>query len=396
MEQSKYREHLNQKFKSYKGNSLIYEKFISKGNVTTIIYNSRKVCVEYINQNIVSIFIAGICDEKSNTNSTVLKSEDITLTIHNIEDEIVISGDKIITCINKIDSRVTFKDISGKILCEDFEPSFKDEDGCVYISKIDDCYAYYGFGEKGGDLNKKGYYIENFNTDDPETDDESLVYYKTIPFYVALNDQKTYGIFFDNSFRSFFDMGKSYEDRIFFGAIGGHIQYNFILGKNIKEVICEYANLTGKMDMPPLWSLGYQQNRFSYMNSKEILNVVNTFKDKEIPIDVIYFDIDYMDGFRVMTFKVPEFEDAKPLIKTLKDKGIRTITILDPGVKVDENYNIYKNGIEGDHFVKNPDGTVYIGAVWPNDSSFPDFSNKQSREWWKSELKKFISDYNID
>ncbi len=396
MEQLKYREHLNQKFKSYKGNSLIYEKFISKGNVTTIIYNSRKVCVEYINQNIVSIFIAGICDEKSNTNSTVLKSEDITLTIHNIEDEIVISGDKIITCINKIDSRVMFKDISGKILCEDFEPSFKAEDGCVYISKIDDCYAYYGFGEKGGDLNKKGYYIENFNTDDPETDDESLVYYKTIPFYVALNDQKTYGIFFDNSFRSFFDMGKSYEDRIFFGAIGGHIQYNFILGKNIKKVICEYANLTGKMDMPPLWSLGYQQNRFSYMNSKEILNVVNTFKDKEIPIDVIYFDIDYMDGFRVMTFKVPEFEDAKPLIKTLKDKGIRTITILDPGVKVDENYNIYKNGIEGDHFVKNPDGTVYIGAVWPNDSSFPDFSNKQSREWWKSELKKFISDYNID
>ena len=128
MEQLKYREHLNQKFKSYKGNSLIYEKFISKGNVTTIIYNSRKVCVEYINQNIVSIFIAGICDEKSNTNSTVLKSEDITLTIHNIEDEIVISGDKIITCINKIDSRVTFKDISGKILCEDFEPSFKDEE----------------------------------------------------------------------------------------------------------------------------------------------------------------------------------------------------------------------------------------------------------------------------
>lgn len=396
MEQLKYRENLNQKFKSYKGEPLVYEEIISKENTVTIIYNLRKVCVEYINQSIVSIFVGGLCDEKSNTNSIVLKNDKITLTTQNIGDEIIISSDKIITCVNKIDSRITFKDVFGNVLCEDFEPSFKDENGYVYISKVNDCYAYYGFGERGGDLNKIGCYMENFNTDDPETDDKSLVFYKTIPFYVALNDEKNYGIFFDNSFRSFFDMGRSYEDRIFFGAIGGHIQYNFILGETIKDVVCEYSNLTGKMDMPPFWSLGYQQNRFSYMDSKEILQIVNTFEEKEIPLDAIYFDIDYMDGFRIMTFKVPEFQDAKSLISTLKSKGIKTITILDPGVKVDENYSVYKNGIDGDHFVKNPDGTLYIGAAWANDSAFPDFSNSQAREWWKSELKKFIANYNID
>lgn len=191
-------------------------------------------------------------------------------------------------------------------------------------------------------------------------------------------------------------MGKERQDRIFFGAIGGQIQYYFIPGENIKEVVKNYTALTGRMEMPPLWSLGYQQCRFSYFSQEEVRELVKTFEEKDIPLDVVYLDIDYMDGFRVMTFKTPNFDDASGLISDLKEKGIRTITIIDPGVKVDEEYSVFKNGKEGNHFTKKLDGEMFIGAVWPGDSAFPDFSNKNCREWWKSELKKFISEHGMD
>lgn len=182
-------------------------------------------------------------------------------------------------------------------------------------------------------------------------------------------------------------MGKEMGDRIFFGAIGGQIQYYFIPGEDIKEVVKNYTALTGRMEMPPLWSLGYQQCRFSYFSQEEVRELVKTFEEKDIPLDVVYLDIDYMDGFRVMTFKIPNFDDAVGLISDLKEKGIRTITIIDPGVKVDEEYPVFKRGKEGNHFTKKLDGEMFIGAVWPGDSAFPDFSNKDCREWWKSELK---------
>ncbi|MDU5651525.1 MAG: glycoside hydrolase family 31 protein, partial [Clostridium perfringens] len=184
--------------------------------------------------------------------------------------------------------------------------------------------------------------------------------------------------------------------RIFFGAIGGQIQYYFIPGENIKEVVKNYTALTGRMEMPPLWSLGYQQCRFSYFSQEEVRELVKTFEEKDIPLDVVYLDIDYMDGFRVMTFKTPNFDDAAGLISDLKEKGIRTITIIDPGVKVDEEYDVFKRGKEGNHFTKKLDGEMFIGAVWPGNSAFPDFSNNYCREWWKSELKKFISEHGMD
>ncbi len=127
---------------------------------------------------------------------------------------------------------------------------------------------------------------------------------------LLLKEESTYGIFFDNSFRSYFDMGKEMGDRIFFGAIGGQIQYYFIPGESIKEVVKNYTALTGRMEMPPLWSLGYQQCRFSYFSQEEVRELVKTFEEKDIPLDVVYLDIDYMDGFRVMTFKTPNFDDA--------------------------------------------------------------------------------------
>ncbi|ELC8379258.1 DUF4968 domain-containing protein [Clostridium perfringens] len=396
MAQLNYRENLNMKFKAYNGGLRVFKNYEINHNNIDIYFSNMKITLTMFENDIVKVFIGDKYEESISTNGVVDNLEKGEFIVEEDSNFVIIKGTKVLTFVDKNTTEISFKDLDGNIINEDFQPSFKDEKGNVYISKVNDCLAYYGLGEKGGDLNKKGCYTENFNTDDPETDDDSITYYKTIPFYVALKEEATYGIFFDNSFRSYFDMGKEMGDRIFFGAIGGQIQYYFIPGENIKEVVKNYTALTGRMEMPPLWSLGYQQCRFSYFSQEEVRELVKTFEEKDIPLDVVYLDIDYMDGFRVMTFKTPNFDDAAGLIGDLKEKGIRTITIIDPGVKVDEEYDVFKRGKEGNHFTKKLDGEMFIGAVWPGDSAFPDFSNKDCREWWKSELKKFISEHGMD
>lgn len=396
MTQLNYRENLNMKFKAYNGGLRVFKNYEINHNNIDIYFSNIKITLTMFENDIVKVFIGDKYEESISTNGVVDDLGKGEFIVEEDSNFVIIKGTKVLTFVDKNTTEISFKDLDGNIINEDFQPSFKDEKGNVYISKVNDCLAYYGLGEKGGDLNKKGCYTENFNTDDPETDDDSITYYKTIPFYVALKEKATYGIFFDNSFRSYFDMGKEMGDRIFFGAIGGQIQYYFIPGENIKEVVKNYTTLTGRMEMPPLWSLGYQQCRFSYFSQEEVRELVKTFEEKDIPLDVVYLDIDYMDGFRVMTFKTPNFDDAAGLIGDLKEKGIRTITIIDPGVKVDEEYDIFKRGKEGNHFTKKLDGEMFIGAVWPGDSAFPDFSNKDCREWWKSELKKFISEHGMD
>ncbi|MGV1053543.1 glycoside hydrolase family 31 protein [Clostridium perfringens] len=396
MSQLNYRENLNMKFKAYNGGLRVFKNYEINHNNIDIYFSNMKITLTMFENDIVKVFIGDKYEESISTNGVVDNLEKGEFIVEEDSNFVIIKGTKVLTFVDKNTTEISFRDLEGNIINEDFQPSFKDEKGNVYISKVNDCLAYYGLGEKGGDLNKKGCYTENFNTDDPETDDDSITYYKTIPFYVALKEEATYGIFFDNSFRSYFDMGKEMGDRIFFGAIGGQIQYYFIPGENIKEVVKNYTALTGRMEMPPLWSLGYQQCRFSYFSQEEVRELVKTFEEKDIPLDVVYLDIDYMDGFRVMTFKTPNFDDAAGLISDLKEKGIRTITIIDPGVKVDEEYDVFKRGKEGNHFTKKLDGEMFIGAVWPGDSAFPDFSNKDCREWWKSELKKFISEHGMD
>ena len=396
MTQLNYRENLNMKFKAYNGGLRVFKNYEINHNNIDIYFSNMKITLTIFENDIVKVFIGDKYEESISTNGVVDNLGKGEFIVEEDSNFVIVKGTKVLTFVDKNTTEISFRDLEGNIINEDFQPSFKDEEGNVYISKVNDCLAYYGLGEKGGDLNKKGCYTENFNTDDPETDDDSITYYKTIPFYVALKEEATYGIFFDNSFRSYFDMGKEMGDRIFFGAIGGQIQYYFIPGENIKEVVKNYTALTGRMEIPPLWSLGYQQCRFSYFSQEEVRELVKTFEEKDIPLDVVYLDIDYMDGFRVMTFKTPNFDNAAGLISDLKEKGIRTITIIDPGVNVDEEYDVFKRGKEGNHFTKKLDGEMFIGAVWPGDSAFPDFSNKDCREWWKSELKKFISEHGMD
>lgn len=384
-----YRENLNIKFDN---NSCIknYREALIEADTLRVFFEGGKIeieryCYDIFKVSISDAFQANVCTEAI---SSEIKKQH--LEIEEDEDKITAKGEAVNAVINKKNLKISFVTREGKILCEDYKPVSRNSEG-FFVSKFNDCLAYYGFGEKGGALNKKGRYTENYNTDNPfGGDDETILMYKSIPFYIGLKKESSYGIYLDNTFRSYFDMGSSSKDRLFFGAVSGQIEYYFIPGADIKEVVKKYGVLTGRMEMPPMWSLGYQQCRYSYYTRQEVEGLAADFRKKGIPCDCIYLDIDYMDKYKVMTFNEEKFPEPEKMLKKLEDEGFKVVTIVDPGVKIEDNYGVYERGLEKDAFVKKEDGGLFIGEVWAGKSLFPDYSNEAARRWWKDELKEFM------
>ncbi|MDB5146594.1 MAG: alpha-glucosidase, partial [Mucilaginibacter sp.] len=187
-----------------------------------------------------------------------------------------------------------------------------------------------GLGEKTGNLDRRGSAYINWNTDAPNHTPESDPLYKTFPFFIGLHSGLTYGLFLDNTHKSYFDFGASTdEETSWFGADGGDLNYYFFGAQGVAKIIEDYTWLTGRMEMPPLWSLGYQQCRWSYMSAGEVLNIAQTFRKKQIPADVMYCDIDYMDDFKIFTWNKKTFPKPKQMLDKLKAMDFRLVTIVD-------------------------------------------------------------------
>ncbi|RCW58747.1 glycoside hydrolase family 31 protein [Halanaerobium sp. ST460_2HS_T2] len=250
---------------------------------------------------------------------------------------------------------------------------------------------FYGLGEKTGWLDKKGRRYEMWNHDTfvPHVDDTDPLY-QSIPFLISYSPENSYGIYFDNSYRSFFDLGSEGQDYYSFWAEGGDLDYYFLNGPSIKEVIQKYSNITGRMPLPPKWSLGYHQSRYSYYPQAEVEQLVKTFRDKEIPCDAFHFDIHYMDEYKIYTWDEDRFPDPEAMFTNMADNGIKGVTIIDPGVKRDPEYNLYQEGMENDYFCKYLDGKVFIDKVWPGKCAFPDFTQSEVRDWWAGLQKDYV------
>ena len=260
---------------------------------------------------------------------------------------------------------------------------------------LDEADCIYGLGDKTGVLNKREYEYEMWNSDIPAPHEDNFKsLYKSVPFMIVLKENAVYGVFFDNHGKSAFNLGKEYEDRIEYRAEDGMMDYYVITGENMAEVIGSYTWLTGRVPLPMRWTLGYHQCRWSYKTEAEVRQLAADFRRYEIPCDAIYFDIDYMDGYRVFTWNKDNFTDPDQLITDLKEQGFQAVTIIDPGVKKDEDYYVYREGIEHDYFAKDVNGDVYIHAVWPGDSAFPDFGRQEVRDWW-GEKHQFLLDKGI-
>ncbi|MBR9845141.1 MAG: DUF4968 domain-containing protein [Algicola sp.] len=325
------------------------------------------------------------------------------LTIEEDEINYIITTSKLICYIAKEDLKVSLYDAKDNELINQDEAGFHWEESyefggnIVKMSKAsNDGESYYGLGDKPNHLNMKGKRYQNWVTDSYAYGKDTDPIYKAIPFYTGLHNKKAYGIFFDNTFRSYFDFSHERRNVTSFWADGGEMNYYFIYGPQMQDVIESYTDLTGKPhQLPPLWALGYHQCKWSYYPESKVKEITSTFRKLRIPCDAIYLDIDYMDGFRCFTWNKEYFPDPKRMVKELADDGFKTVAIIDPGIKIDKEYSVFREALENDYFCKRADGPYMKGKVWPGECYFPDFTNPEVREWWSGLFKELIEDIGI-
>jgi alpha-glucosidase len=303
-----------------------------------------------------------------------------------------------ISCnLRKADFQISFTEILTQVVMnEDQSPMHWEENvdfGGYYVYSTKKAMQeenFFGLGDKAGNMNLRGRHFQNWNTDAYSFGWDQDPLYRTIPFYIGVHQTLAYGIFFDNTFRSYFDFGREDPSKTSFWADGGELQYYYIHGPHVMDVVKRYQSLTGTHPMPPQWALGYHQCRWSYYPEKKVKEIAEGFRSRNIPCDAIYLDIDYMEGYRCFTWNKKHFPDPKRMIKELASIGMKTVVMIDPGIKVDDNYWVFKEGKENNYFCRRSDDYFMEGHVWPGRCQFPDFTNPAVREWWGGLYKELV------
>lgn len=316
-----------------------------------------------------------------------------TWSVTESSDAIRITTPGLVLLIQKNRLSFHFQNHQGQTINED-EPAF----GTGWIGeqvttykKIQEGERFIGLGEKTGPLDRRGFGYTNWNTDNFGYTAGSDPLYCSTPFYIGVHHQLAYGIFFDNSHKTFFNFGASNDRFSSFSADAGEMNYYFMHGDTVRDILKHYTFLTGRMEMPPLWSIGYQQCRYSYYPDKEVINVANTFREKDIPADAIVFDIHYMEQYKIFTWSRKDFSDPVKLLSQLRQLGFNVVVMCDPGIKKEKGYHAYEDGLEQDVFIKYPDGQPYTGQVWPGWCHFPDFTRPATRTWWKEQFQEYVA-----
>ena len=284
--------------------------------------------------------------------------------------------------IQKSPFRISYESDAGYQFMDDSFGAGHEKGRICHIVKRKPNETYYGLGERPYGMNRAGTTFTLWNTDHGGYNWGAEPLYQSYPFYIGLADNKAYGVFYDNSYKTTFDFGGQLKTHIGYYSEGGELCYYVFFGPDIKEVLQRYTRLTGRATLPPKWALGYQQSRYSYYPDKELYMLANQFRKQDIPCDVFYLDIDYMHGYRDFTWNKEYFPHPSGMLSKLKNQGFKVVTIIDPGIKKDSTYSVYNSGLEKDLYVKYPDGSNYVGDVWPGKVVFPDFSKQVTRTWW--------------
>ena len=249
-------------------------------------------------------------------------------------------------------------------------------------------YDLYGTGEVTGSLLRNGYKILLQNKDNAYWADHHL--YQSHPWVMGVRpDGTAFGILFDSTWIAELDLRNGVlfsvdEDASDFAVV-------VVEGNSPQHVAIKLSRLTGFMPMPPRWALGYQQCRHSYIPDTRAKEIADHFRTRQIPCDVIWFDIYYMDGFRVFSFSPEQYPDPSEMNDYLHRQGFKSVWMIDPGVKNEQGYSVYDSGSKIDAWVKTADGQNYTGRVWPGDCVFPDFTSPQVRSWWAGLYKDFMA-----
>ncbi|WOL09513.1 hypothetical protein Cni_G18266 [Canna indica] len=273
----------------------------------------------------------------------------------------------------------------------DYIPTFRSSNGQQTVMiQFPSGTSFYGTGEVSGQLERTGKRIFTWNTDAWGFGPETTSLYQSHPWVLALLPEgRALGVLADTTRRCEIDLRTASTMKFVSAAVYPIITFGPF--DSPTEVLMSLSHAIGTIFMPPKWSLGYHQCRWSYESDEKVLEVTRTFREKCIPCDVIWMDIDYMDGFRCFTFDKEHFSDPKSMVNDLHSRGFKAIWMLDPGIKSKKGYFVYDSGSENDVWVKRADGKPFVGDVWPGPCVFPDFTMERTRLWWANLVKDFIS-----
>jgi alpha-glucosidase len=291
--------------------------------------------------------------------------------------------------------RLIVRDLAGNVICADAlgRPTEFSLGGFTVSKEMPADERFYGLGDKTGSFNRRNQAYTLWNRDHGIAESVDPIY-KSIPFFLSISGGRSYGLFLDNTWRTWFDFGKQARDAYSFGAEGGPLNYYLIYGPTPKQVVEGYIYLTGTPPLPPLWALGFQQSRYSYTPESELREVADRLRADKIPSDVLYLDIDYQFRNRPFTVDPVTFPGFPSLVSDLRKQHFNLVLITDLHIAhvANQGYMPYDTGHAGDHFVKKADGSEFVGVVWPGPAVFPDFTRAQTREWWGNLYKQFVQD----
>lgn len=290
-------------------------------------------------------------------------------------------------------------------------PRFRDRGSIREITiDLQESVDFYGTGEVAGPLRRNGRQATLWNSDSFAYSDKTPSIYQSQPFVLGVRaDGTAFGVICRTTWRCKIDLASSGMQIVF--RVGGTYRGDstgrkpahrggirppspaiVVIERNsAEEVVKALAELTGTMSLPPLWALGYHQCRWSYNPDSRVLKLAQDFREKKMPCDVIWMDIDYMDGFRCFTFDKEQFPNPRKLNDQLHALGFHTVWMIDPGLKIDPDYSVFAAGLKGDHYVKTAAGENYSGKVWPGPCHFPDFTRARTRQWWAGLYKDYMA-----
>ena len=268
------------------------------------------------------------------------------------------------------------------------------KEGFAFTYIMDDDDIVYGLGEANRGINKRGYCYISDCADDPEhTEDKRSLY--AAHNFIIVSGKQTFGMFFDYPSTLTFDIGYTRMDTMKVSCENADLNLYVFEGENAYDIVKQFRKVIGRSYIPPKFAFGFGQSRWGYETKEDFCKVADGYRDNHIPLDMIYMDIDYMQDFKDFTLNEENFKDFPGFVQEMKDKNIRMIPIIDAGVKVEDGYSIYEEGVEKQYFCKREDGSDFVAAVWPGDTHFPDVLNADARKWFGDQYR-FLTEQGIE
>ncbi|XP_059156797.1 uncharacterized protein LOC131941537 [Physella acuta] len=227
--------------------------------------------------------------------------------------------------------------------------------------------------------------------------------YGTHPFFLNLepsNDSTpgpsdSHGVFLLNSNAGEVALqpyGSQLDGAVTYRMLGGILDFFIVLGPTPLSVAAQFTDIIGRTYFPPFWSLGFHICKYGIHNSSELQDMIKRNRDANMPYDVQWTDIDYMDGHKDWTYDKTNFAGLPGIVQDLHNNQQRYVLMADPAISSEQapgTYPPFDDGKQMDVFVKNASGDILIGAVWPGKTAFPDFFHPNAFQYWYKQASEF-------